>query len=78
MSPPSAARRTALTLVSAAMLGLALVLGLWQQVDRSCDTADRDPREPLAACEPVPLAEDDTPQQVPPGETLLEVRTAAN
>lgn len=45
------------------MLGVAIVLGLWQQVDRACRDGLTDRTDPVAACD-VPLAE---VEQVPGG-----------
>lgn len=77
MPAPSDLRHTALTLITAGMLGLALVIGLWQQVDRACVDGQDDVAGALAACDPVPLAED---QPLPTVPAIGEVErvTAAN
>lgn len=76
MAAPSDPRRTALTLISAGMLGLALVLGLWQQVDRACVDGDADVAGALAACEAVPLAEDETLGGAPADGEMRRVSAA--
>ena len=65
------ARRAVLTLLSTAMLGLALVISLWQQVEDEC-LAGTDLGDPSGACEPVRTAE---VAQVPtdPADTVADL-----
>lgn len=77
MARSTHARQTAITLISVGLLGLALVLGLWQQVDRAC-LAEGDPAAgALADCAPVPLADDEQPPPAP-ASGAVPVRTVAN
>lgn len=62
-----------------ALLGLAMVLGLWQQVDRACLTdEDADVAGALADCDPVPLADDEEAAPRTPATGDLELRPVAD
>lgn len=71
MTSPIRPRRAAVTLLSVALAAMGLVLGLWQQVERSCLDGRTDDTDPLASCEPIRSADVD---QVP--TVHLEQRTA--
>lgn len=66
MSRSSSANHTAIVVVSAALLALAIVLVLWQQVDRACTDGPNQQADPIATCDPVPSADI---EQVPSGPT---------
>lgn len=46
------AHRVAVTVVTVGVIGLALVLGLWQRVDAACVGAGFDPSDPVTTCQP--------------------------
>ncbi|WP_052668670.1 hypothetical protein [Nitriliruptor alkaliphilus] len=49
---PARANHLAISLVAVGVIALALVLGLWQNVDAACDGEDFDPADPVATCQP--------------------------
>lgn len=49
---PARANNLAVSLVAVGVIALALVLGLWQNVDAACDGEDFDPADPVTTCQP--------------------------